>query len=293
MRILRPIIAATVAAAVTWMLPGSPAQAAPAIDVDYSASCGRVTVMSTTDVFVYYGHKADFTATNLNTADGAVTVEAYSFVTFATSSPTIDLAAFGVHESGATAKYFRHIAVPQNCGNVTAPKPTISGKAQVGKTLSAKVGTWVPVPLITVFQWYRNGKPIADANGQNYTLSASDRGKHVTVKMSATFIGYAAVNRTSKPTATVKTGVITAPRPTISRDAWTASAKAGTWTPRSVALSYQWYLGEKKISGATSATFTIPTSYVKKYLRVQVTGKAAGYTTKVQYSKPFLVTASS
>lgn len=77
------------------------------------------------------------------------------------------------------------------------PKPKISGTAKVGKTLAAKPGTWSPKPTTYKYQWYRNGKAIKGATSKTYKIKSADKGKKITVKVSAYRAGYASEGKTS------------------------------------------------------------------------------------------------
>ncbi len=58
----------------------------------------------------------------------------------------------------------------------------------------------------------------------------------------------------------------------------TVSVDAGKWGPGSVSLSYQWYSGDKAISGATADTYDVQPGDAGSPLRVVVTGLKTGYT---------------
>jgi len=73
---------------------------------------------------------------------------------------------------------------------------TIKGTAKVGKTLTAKTGTWSPKPTFS-YRWYVNGKPVAKATHSTYKLKKSIVGKKVTVKITAKKSGYVTVIKTS------------------------------------------------------------------------------------------------
>ena len=77
-----------------------------------------------------------------------------------------------------------------------APTPTISGTLKSGHTIAVKVGTWSPTPTKT-YQWYRNGKAIPGATKSTYKLTSSDKGKKITVKVTAKRTGYLTVTKTS------------------------------------------------------------------------------------------------
>ncbi|MGC4175055.1 hypothetical protein [Demequina sp.] len=86
----------------------------------------------------------------------------------------------------------------------TAPTPKISGTAKVGSTLKFTRGTWSPTPSSYSYQWYRSGSAISGATGSSYKLTSSDKGKTITVKVTAKKTGYTTTSRTSAKTSTVK-----------------------------------------------------------------------------------------
>jgi hypothetical protein len=63
------------------------------------------------------------------------------------------------------------------------------------------------------------------------------------------------------------------------------TAKAGSWKPAKVKLSYQWYRGGKKIAKATKSTYKLAKADKGKRITVKVTGKKSGYTTVTKTSK--------
>jgi len=76
--------------------------------------------------------------------------------------------------------------------------PTISGTAKVGKTLSAKAGSWKPSRVSFTYQWKRNGVAITGAMKSKYTLTKYDRGDKITVTVRGAKSGYTAVSKSSK-----------------------------------------------------------------------------------------------
>ena len=87
-------------------------------------------------------------------------------------------------------------------GYTAAPTPSIGGKAKVGRTLRVTTGAWAPSPKLTL-QWYRSGKAVKGATGLTYTLTRKDKGKRVSVKVTASGTGLQTVSRTAR-TAKVK-----------------------------------------------------------------------------------------
>jgi hypothetical protein len=86
----------------------------------------------------------------------------------------------------------------------TAATPVVSGTLQVGQTLTANLGTWSPLPDLPLsYQWYSSGKAIKGATGDTYTLTKSDKGKTIKVKVTGTKLGYTDKSVTSKDTKKV------------------------------------------------------------------------------------------
>lgn len=95
-------------------------------------------------------------------------------------------------------------------------KPSISGKADVGETLTADPGTWAEGPTFS-FQWQQcdkngaNCNDISGATGQTYGVRSSDKGNTIRVQVTAKNLVDSAKG-TSDPTAVV-TSVAPAPTP--------------------------------------------------------------------------------
>jgi bacillolysin len=87
---------------------------------------------------------------------------------------------------------------------VIAGAPTISGKAVVGKKLTAKSGTWTPTGVTFTYQWLRNGAPIAGATGSTYKLKNKDKGKKISVRVTGAKAGFTSASATSPQTKKVK-----------------------------------------------------------------------------------------
>jgi len=84
-----------------------------------------------------------------------------------------------------------------------SPVPTITGTKKSGSTLTAVTGTWRATPTTFSFVWSRadsNGgvqTPIDGATGKTYKLTTADKGKFITVTVTASKIGYADTAKTS------------------------------------------------------------------------------------------------
>lgn len=102
-----------------------------------------------------------------------------------------------------TATSAEQVAVAGKISVVKAP--TISGTAALGKTLKATSGTWSPGGLTYTYQWRRDTKAISGATKTSYKLTTSDVGHEVTVTVTARRTGFAALAKSSAPTAAVRT----------------------------------------------------------------------------------------
>lgn len=178
---------------------------------------------------------------------------------------------------------------------LTAPVPSVTGTAKVGSRLTAVPGTWGPAPVALRYQWLRSGLAIPGATGASYVGSPADRGKVLSVRVAGSKTGYVSVARTSRATAVVAAGTLTAPVPTVAGAAKVGSrltAAPGAWGPAPVTLRFQWLRAGVAISGATGASYVQTATDNGKVLSVRVTGSKTGYGTVARMSKATGVVAA-
>jgi hypothetical protein len=175
----------------------------------------------------------------------------------------------------------------------TAPKPTITGTAKVGVTLTAVPGTWAPspgaAPISLTYQWKRDGTNISGATAATYTPVPADLGKPLSVSVTGAKTGYNTTTQTSDPVErliTLAGKFTTVPKPTIAGTAKVGvelTATPGTWVPGAGSLAYQWRRTTGSttinIAGATSARYTPSAVDQGKRLSVVTTATTAGYVT--------------
>ena len=160
-------------------------------------------------------------------------------------------------------------------------KPTISGTAAVGQTLTAAAGSWFPAPTTVTRQWNADGVAIPGATGGTFVVTTAQQGKKITVTETASGTDLHTTSASSDPTATVPVSTLTGPTPTITGTAKvgsTLTAKPGVWAPAPVNLGYAWKAAGVPISGATGANLVVPAAALGKTITVTVTGSKAGYT---------------
>lgn len=155
--------------------------------------------------------------------------------------------------------------------------PSISGKAVVGQTLTAKVKRWSPTQANT-WQWQRNGVDISGATGYKYKLTAADLGTVITVRLTGSKAGYNSLTKISKATKAVAKGKFTV---TVKKPRGTTKVgkvlTARVRVTSGAALTYQWYRNGKAISGETGRTYVLAPSDLGKKLAVKVWATKPGY----------------
>lgn len=135
------------------------------------------------------------------------------------------------------------------------------------------------------FQWYRNGVAIKGATKQNYTLSSSDRGKYVCVKVAGKTDG-ATTRYAYDPDicsqygyGPIINGVLDAGTVSVDSSATPLKAVPAGWSTPSTSFAYQWFRGSTAITGATKSTYTPTQSDRGAELSVRIRGSRSGFTT--------------
>ena len=172
------------------------------------------------------------------------------------------------HEETLTSGATSAVAAKPNSPALGAP--TIGGTPQVGETLTADTsGISDDDGLINVsysYQWTAGGSDIAGATGSTHTLTASEQGQTIQVRVTFTDDAENAETLTSGATSAVAakpnspaTGAPTiggTPQvgETLTADTSGISDDDGL---TNVSYSYQWTAGGSDISGATGSSYTL------------------------------------
>ena len=173
-------------------------------------------------------------------------------------------------------------APPTN--NAAAGAPTISGTPQVEQTLTADTSSITDEDGLTnvsySYQWIAGGSDIAGATGSTYTLTASEQGKTIQVRVTFTDDADNAESLTSQATVAVAaapnreaTGAPSiggTPQVDQTLTANTSNIDDGDGLDN-VSYAYQWLAGGSAISGATGSSYTLTASQQGKTIAVRVT----------------------
>ena len=168
--------------------------------------------------------------------------------------------------------------------NPATGAPAISGTPQVGETLTASTSDIADTDELTnvsySYQWIAGGADISGATGSSHTLTSSEQGQTIKVRVTftddddneetltsvATVAVAAAPNReaTGKPTI----GGTPQVDQTLTADTADIADDDGL---TNVSYSYQWMAGGSDIDGANASTYTLTASEQGQTIQVKVT----------------------
>lgn len=168
-------------------------------------------------------------------------------------------------------------------GTFSPGRITVGGVLAVGRTLTATATGWTSDTRLD-HAWFVGSTRVG--TGRTVVLPPSARGHAVVLRVTPVRTGY-----TSEPvtvtTRAVAAGSLSSTTPRVSGQAKvgrTLSAVPGTWSPRGVRLTYQWFANGRAIAKATGSRLTLTSSTVGKPISVRVTGTLTGYTTASRFS---------
>ncbi len=215
----------------------------------------------------------------------------------------------GQWESDIVAENFTSPFLKQS----TKPKVTITGKAEVGATLTAHSSIKASSSTVVSYEWFIGGYP-ASSSGDTFTIPTGEPdpfdetetavGQKVTVLESVQQTGKDP-NVGSASSARVTLAHVTSAAVSVTGDRYvgdTLTATTGTWAPSNVELSYQWYRDSYPIADATSSTYPQVAADVNHLITVRVTGDdyedgylpaAVKTTTKVKTAGPLLTNTTA
>ena len=129
--------------------------------------------------------------------DGAGDTSLGAGDTWRNASRTLAVHVTGIDAAGA------HVTVDFTLGKLASAKPRISGKPHVGRTLTARHGTWTPGTTFS-YTWHANGKRIKRATTTKLRLTKAQKGKRISVTVTGKKQGYTPVSKTSAKTRKIR-----------------------------------------------------------------------------------------
>ncbi|WP_344295895.1 GH92 family glycosyl hydrolase, partial [Rarobacter incanus] len=218
----------------------------------------------------------------------------------------------GINPTTVTSQPFAILAPTEPVIITATQQPTVTGTAQVGKTLTANPGEYEPADAAVSLQWLADGVAIPGATSPTLLLDEALLGKSISVRATVTRQDAETKQFTSAATSAVSAaddngggdgggdnggGAGTKDPITLNVTAFvngvpaTASSilqigQSLTVNPgasgiqgTSVAVTYQWYAGGKAIAGAVGPSYAPEPADAKKAITVRITAAGDGYKT--------------
>jgi len=195
-----------------------------------------------------------------------------------------------VKVSGIKAGYVTKSTTSSLIGRVakaifaTVPDPGIGvdGTPRVGKTYSAVPGDYSPKPTTFSYQWYRGTSAISGATKASYTVTGSDLGAMLRLRVRAYRSGYVTTTRYSEQSGPIQAGLPIPATPKLNDATPTVDQMlsiTNSVCPASATdpATYQWYHGSTPVPGATDATYGVRAADAGSTVKVKVSCTAPDY----------------
>jgi hypothetical protein len=154
----------------------------------------------------------------------------------------------------------------------------VQGTLRVFETLTAVPGNWSNSPVFE-YQWLLDSTPIPNATNAQYTLKAGDEYKRISVRVTATKLGYTSSSTTSVATIVQPADQTLTPEPLLTGEFMfgeTLSIDPGIWDD-GVAVQISWLRDGKPIAGATAETYVLVADDIGKLIWARVTANKLGF----------------
>lgn len=151
--------------------------------------------------------------------------------------------------------------------------PVVAGTPAVGRTLSVSLSGWSTGTTHEV-EWFADGtEPVA--TGGRLTLTPDLVGHTLSAHVTGSLAGYGTVTEASEETLRVQSRATPSVSGTLLVGA-TLRADPGRWVT-GTRHSYRWFASGRAIPRATGRTLRLTRGQGAKRIRVEVTGRLAGY----------------
>ena len=167
-------------------------------------------------------------------------------------------------------------------------RPTVSGTAQVGKSVTVNTGSWHPNPNNIRYQWIVNKKRIPGATNKTFRIPARLAGKQIAAVLTGTRRDYTDASAMSEILPPIKQGtfrVRTQPKITgaqkVGSTVWVGGA---VYQPSAKVGDIKWYAGNKLIARGKSRSLKVPAAASGKRIGAVVVGVQSGYRSKQSYA---------
>ena len=158
---------------------------------------------------------------------------------------------------------------------VTDPQVHISGAPKVGTALTA---TSNPSSSTLAYQWYADGYPIAGADDQSFTPTASELSSEITTRVISRELNKKQLKFSSAATQAVQLGDPDAVTVAITGTTVVGSTvSATTTTSLGGSLSYQWLRTGAPVAGATGSSYVVTPGDAGTNISVSVTSVVPGH----------------
>jgi hypothetical protein len=187
------------------------------------------------------------------------------------------------------------------CPNVTSTNDTLQVTTLAAITSPPASGTVVcetqgftlntAATNAASYQWLRNGSVVSGATGKTFTLSASDVGRNISVRVTGTKSGYSSATQTSAETIAVLAipTFTNSSVPTIAGSAvvgQTLAASITGWSPEPEGVSFLWYVSPSTVPSGWGPSYTIKPSDLGKKITVRAIASRSGLNSLTLTSSP-------
>ena len=170
--------------------------------------------------------------------------------------------------------------------------PRIEGSGQLDTVLIGFAPEWNSQPDNVTYQWLRGSTPVGDGS-LSYTVTMNDLNQNLTLRATATKLGYPNSTTTSNAIRGVAGAapIATTP-PTITGSGFVGETLVGnppTWQMADVTMTYRWLVGDVAVGTGTS--YVVRAVDINKPIVFEASGKKSNYGTAVVTSAPVIAQA--